>query len=278
MQPWVYQYCFLLIAALASRKSLDTCRFVIVATYFWSAIQKINITFLTRTWVDLVAGLSAILPPPLLGFFGRIGWVVPAIELLVAIGLFTVWWRRAAVAAAVTMHVIILLVLMISGENSVVWPWNMAMPLLTLALFGRASDAPPSRIIIGDGSLRHALIATATGLLPILSLWGYWDSYLSSAMYSGNTVTAVVVVSPEVVQTLPPVILANTWQASRPMFIDLNRWSFDELNVPAYPAERVMRRVALAVRNRFVAAGNARVVVLERPDWRSGVRPSHSVN
>jgi len=51
----------------------------------------------------------------------------------------------------------------------------------------------------------------------------------------GNTAQAVVVIDPAALNTLPDVLRRNTWQQSRPMFIDLNRWSFDELQVPIYP-------------------------------------------
>jgi hypothetical protein len=61
------------------------------------------------------------------------------------------------------------------------------------------------------------------------------------------------------------------------MFIDLNRWSFDELNVPAYPSERVMKQVAVDICGTFIhRADKGMLVIHGRPDWRSGAREQRS--
>src|SRR3954465_10503403 len=66
-QPWFYQYLFMLaaIGILAWRKTessgngtaLDVCRLIVAATYFWTGFQKLNITFVRKTWPDMAAFL-----------------------------------------------------------------------------------------------------------------------------------------------------------------------------------------------------------------------------
>ena len=36
----------------------------------------------------------------------------------------------------------------------------------------------------------------------------------------------------------------HIWQPSTPFFLDINRWSYSELNVPLYPEPRVYKTVA----------------------------------
>src|SRR5262249_32449873 len=230
----------LLLAALSvgrsptadRRGALDTCRFIVMALYFWSAIQKMNVTF-TRTWPEVVAGLG----PRAAGILGAVGWLVPLVELSIALGLGVPRLRRPAVALAVAAHTAIVAMLVVSRENSVVWPWNVALATATVVLF-RDASWNGAKLLRGDRTLRHRARVVLAGVLPMLSFVGLWDAFLSSALYSGNTIAAVVLVSPETARQLPPIVRENTWQASTPFFIDINRWSYAELNVPMYPAER----------------------------------------
>jgi Methylamine utilisation protein MauE len=259
MQPWVYEYCVLLIALafLDRTTAANACRVIVIALYFWSAVQKMNVTFISKTWPELSSS-------PLLN---HIGWMVPVVELAIAIGLWSVRARRVAVIGAVATHAVILVLLVSSGENSVVWPWNVASAFIVIVLFWSSRE----RIALDGGWLVRALTATVW-ILPLLSLFGWWDAYLSFALYAGNTMQAVVIIPPENVPRLPDIIRRNTWQASEPMFIDLNRWSYDELSVPAYPAERVMTAIGLEVCRGFAPAGT--VEILGRPDWQTGRRES----
>src|SRR5213075_854179 len=163
-----------------------------------------------------------------------------------------------------------------SHENSVVWPWNIVMALLVLVMFtGRQQTAARLSAVRSPLSSVHWALVAVAAALPALSFVGLWDPYLSGALYSGNTEQAVVIVAPDVVAHLPQVIARNTWQDSPPRFIDLNRWSYDELNVPAYPAERVFKEIATDVCRQYVDSGALRI--LGRPDAINGRRTSVTI-
>jgi hypothetical protein len=76
--------------------------------------------------------------------------------------------------------------------------------------------------------------------MPALSFLNLWDHYLSSALYSGNRNSGVVYVSDDVFDRLPDSIedYVNDEGAGR-NGLDINEWSFGELNVPSYPEIRV---------------------------------------
>jgi len=275
-QPWVFMYAvILLVAAFASRVEgrnagiLMTLRFLIAAQYFWSGLQKANYSFIQQVWPTFADPLFQALHLPLSAGHAA-GFVVPMLEVAVGCFLFVPRTRRIGVIGACITHATILASLLASGENIAVWAWNVAMPAFDVVLFWNAATVPWS-----ISSIRRfpqgVAFALLVGVLPALSFVDHWDSYASWALYSGNTAQAVVVIDPAALNTLPDVLRRNTWQQSSPMFIDLNRWSYEELQVPIYPEPRVFRAVGRYVCNTYSTAA-VTLVILGRPDWRTGQR------
>jgi hypothetical protein len=274
LQPWVYEYA-LLLAVLGSAAApaddqhitLRVCRSLLVALYFWGAVQKMNVSFVTRAWPDFVGGIAARHAL----WLQSVGWAPPLAELGIALTLASRRLRRVGIAGAVLLHVTNIALLVASGENSVVWVWNAAMAASVMALFG-GEDPPIPKASRKRPRPREWVVLALAWVMPALSFWGFWDSYLSAALYSGNTLQAVIVIPQAGIAALPKVVRRNTWQQTAPAFIDLNRWSYDELNVPAYPAERVLRRVALRACRAYLPAPGGTLLLLGRPDWLNGHR------
>jgi len=125
----------------------------------------------------------------------------------------------------------------------VVWPWNIAMALFVWILFWQDKETTARRIVAGKKTF-HVLVLVLFGVLPSLNFVGLWDSYLSSALYSGNTYQTAIYLGPSVLARLPAAIHPHVWQKREPFFLDINRWAYDELHVPVYPEPRVYRQVA----------------------------------
>jgi hypothetical protein len=268
LQPWVYEYCILLILLASAKRTaspLQTCRFVIAALYFWSAVQKINLVFIRRIWPDFCDAALRAAPESIRTLFTHAGVAVPVVELVIAIGLLMPRFSKAAACLAVAMHAGILTLLILAHENTVVWPWNIAMALLDIVLFVRTAE---ERSPLRNGGFRlHGLALVLCGVIPLLSFWDYWDAYLSAALYSGDTIQAVVAVVPHAVQRFPQRVLRSTWQRTRPVYIDLNRWSYDELNVPAYPSERVMKAIGGEVCRAYVLPDRGELRIFVPGRW-----------
>jgi hypothetical protein len=274
LQPWVYEYALLLVVLGSAASSADDqhttlriCRSLLVALYFWGAVQKMNVSFVTRTWPDFIGGIAARHAL----WLQRVGWAPPLVELGIALTLASRRLRRVGVVGAVLLHGTNVALLLASGENSVVWAWNVAMVVSVIVLFAGEDPPIPKASRKQPRPQEWAVLALAW-VMPALSFWGFWDSYLSAALYSGNTLQAVIVISQASIAALPKVIRRDTWQQTAPAFIDLNRWSYDELNVPAYPAERVLRRVALRACRADLPAPGGTLLLLGRPDWLNGHR------
>src|SRR5262249_58729556 len=116
-------------------------------------------------------------------------------------------------------------------ENSVVWPWNVALATATVVLF-RDASWNGAKLLRGDRTLRHRALVVLVGVMPMLSFVGLWDAFLSSALYSGNTIAAVVLLSPPTARELPPIVTENTCEASTPFFLAINPRASAQLELP----------------------------------------------
>jgi len=254
-QPWFFIYFFILAAIgfsmwtkSESRKqsALDACRLIIASTYVWSGLQKLNVNFIRETWPDMSGPLLRLLPQALNRLPPYWVLVIPLLEISIGLGLITRKFRKQTVLLAIGTHTFVLALLVSSRENTVVWPWNIAMALFVVILFWQDKQNGPLQILAPRSAL-HALIIVLFGVMPAFSFADLWDSYLSSALYSGNADQSVIYVSRSVAGQLPAAIQPHIWQAKEPFFLDVNRWAYAELNVPVYPEPRIYRRVAAQI-------------------------------
>jgi uncharacterized membrane protein YphA (DoxX/SURF4 family) len=263
LQPWFYQYMLMFLAlslmdwdepnSPKSKAAWGTCAFILAAIYFWSGIQKANPAFVNEVFPWLASPFAGKQLQPL-------AYVVPILEATVGILLLFPRTRPAGVLGAIVMHSLLLSALGPLGHNynSVVWPWNVAMIVMVLALFWRDSDPivrPPRSALLG------MFIRTAVGSLPVLNFVGAWDDYLSASLYSGKSRDAWILLSEEGMRRLPPNVprtaIADRW-------LEINRWAMLELNTPPYPELRVYKAVARKLRDAGVPADEMLLYVSRR--------------
>lgn len=246
-QPWFYQYLFMLFVVAAAPEgeegeeaSLRACGLMVASLYFWAGVQKLN----PRFFAEVVPSLAAGLPAGVARRATPLAVLVPLTEVCAGLLLLTRRWRRVGVALALATHVGVMLLFVPSRRNNVVWPWNASMSAFVLILFRRGSHGLRGWLPRRALSLQGAA-ALFFCLMPLLSLFGLWEPYLSGALYSGNTARGEVRVSGAVAERLPP----RVRQKLKPdglggTTLDINHWSYAELNVPPFPSERVYRGAA----------------------------------
>jgi hypothetical protein len=282
-QPWFYQYFFMLSAlglyALPRSEirhvtsAIDACRLIIIFTYLWSGIQKLNANFVTETWPDAASGLLRLFPQSARGLPPSVALMVPLTEIAIGVALITRRFRNTAVVLAVATHIFVFAMLVLSGENTVVWPWNLAMIVFVVLLFWRAEGGDAKELFRVKTPFK-VVVLLLFGLLPALSFFDLWDSYLSMALYSGNTDQAVIYVTPNVIEHFPKVVLPHVWQETKPMFLDVNRWSYGELNVPLYPEPRIYKNIAREVCTYAENSPDIRLRIKQKPNPLTGARKS----
>jgi len=242
-QPWFYQYLIMLIAVgLCDRdQALNTCRLVVVCTYFWSGLQKANADFVHNVFPFMIGPLAEVVPV-------QLGFLAPLFEVAIGIGLLTRRFRTYAIYGAIAMHAFILLAIgpLGTNSNSVVWPWNVAMICFVTILFRQQPEVSAREIMWLHEGIYQRIVLVLLGIAPILSFFNLWDGYLSSALYSGVRNTGVVYVTDALKDRLPKEIVRHVYPSNKPGtgILILRDWSMAELNAGIYPEPRVYKSLA----------------------------------
>jgi hypothetical protein len=244
LQPWLYLYLLVIAGLLLPRPRCrwGVCAMVLVATYFWSGLQKANLVFghLIFPWlVEPLGPVGERLTP--------LWWLAPAAEILVAVMLVLPRLRSYGVVLAFALHGLILFLLGPLGHNHnvIVWPWNLWMMAAVAILFWK-SETPifPAAVSTGTGKAMALLLTIA----PILSFAGLGNENLSFALYSGTVREAVVVIAPHAVSPAVREALGDLLVEEEGVYrVDVAEWAMEEMNVPPFPSVRGFRRAADAL-------------------------------
>lgn len=276
LQPWFYQYLFMMLALAAySRRDgeafgpLRACALVVACVYLWSGVQKLNPQFFAEVLPSLAGPYLARLPASFARLLTPLGVLIPLAEICAGLMLLTRRWRRAGVVLALATHAVVLLLFVPARRNNVIWPWNVASAAFVLILFRRggrgARDFLPRRAL----SIQTAALVLF-GLMPGLSLFGLWGQYLSSALYSGNVPRAEFAVSERVASKLRPRVRSKLRPDGEGFRLDINHWSYAELNVPAYPSGKVYARAGATLCGLAEGPADVRLEVNARPRFFGG--------
>lgn len=258
-QPWVFQYSFLLVAmALYSwnsadtggqKRSLNVARLIVAATYVFSGLQKINLNFIENDFPWLVQPITGAFPSTA-HFLHRFGMVAPFLQVAFGVGLLTRRFRSVSLIMAVAMHLFILAMFGPAGLNwnDIVWPWTAAMAVFDILLFSGAHDFSWREIASNWRHPGYAAAILLFAILPAFSFVNLWDSYLSSALYSGNLTEAQIYLSDAGKASLPASIRSRLVHTSPDTnVLNLQRWAIEDLDVMPYPETRVDRAIAKSI-------------------------------
>ena len=258
-QPWVFQYGFLLAAlALFSwdsddiggrERTLNVARLIVATTYIFSGLQKLNLHFINVDFPWIVEPITNAFPAAR-GLLYVLGIGAPFIQIGFGVGLLTRKYRRVSLILAVSMHAFILAMFGPFGQNwnNIIWPWTAAMAGLDLLLFTGKQKFSVRDIFWGNRHPYHVCVLVLFAILPFLSFFNLWDSYLSSALYSGNLTEATIYATGKGRDSLPASIRAYLVHTSpNTNVLNIRRWAIEDLNVTPYPETRVYKKIAKAV-------------------------------
>ncbi|XOV69241.1 MAG: hypothetical protein ACFHU9_08655 [Fluviicola sp.] len=144
-QPWVYIYvAFLFPFALwkkVDESLLPYFQFLLIGIYLWSGAFKFGGSFIELTWDKMLRTLLYIDDSSTRQSLHFLGYGIPIMEILIAIGLFFKKSRHVAILFAVITHIIILIYVITNQQNSVIYPWNFAMIFLVVLCFYEAGNS-----------------------------------------------------------------------------------------------------------------------------------------
>jgi predicted DCC family thiol-disulfide oxidoreductase YuxK len=259
LQPWIYQFGFLLAAlalfswesddAEGREQALNIARLIVATTYIFSGLQKLNLNFINYDFPWIVEPITNAFPAAR-GALYALGVAAPFIQVGFGVGLLTRKYRRVSLILAVSMHAFILAMFGPFGHNwnDVVWPWTAAMAGLDLLLFTSKQKFSVRDVLWGHRHPYHVCMLVLFAILPFLSFFNLWDSLLSSALYSGNLTEATIYANDKGRDSLPASIKAYfVHTAPNTNVLNTQRWAIEDLNVIPYPETRVFKKIAKAV-------------------------------
>jgi hypothetical protein len=248
-QPWQYQYLSCFVIVIAFRKNplylIKSFILVLVSTYLFSGIHKLNSTFVVNIWGDLILKSYFNIPEEVAGnsWVLRAGYIIPLLEIAGSIALLLPRIKQHAGRVFIAMHTFNLIMFGSFGinHNSVILPWNMCMIFLLSEIFFNADHSSAK---INKASPHLYLIYLFWFILPALSTINLWDQNLSSALYTGNSTSLIVCIDTlKNKEGIPLKQFALKSSSVKPcgdnLAVNLTTWSLKELNVPPYPEKRI---------------------------------------
>jgi hypothetical protein len=271
-QPWEYQYIFIIIALVINYKNdknaISVIAFISVAIYFYSGLSKMNAIFSLSILNSLTRlGIFHASNSYLYNFLAyHIGYALGIVEASLSIGLLFQRTKKIAALFLILMHFLIIVVFGPFGINYdiIIWPWNVAMPLVLYVLF--ISKEPVSIQFKSIKKGWNKIIIILFGILPALNFFGYWDFFLSSSLFSSKPPGMFIYIrNPEDNKELKSYfkIDKNNFLTDSNLFaINVRTWSFKELMVPAYPELRVYKNIKYQILKRYPNIDATFIVVM----------------
>lgn len=270
-QPWAYQFTVLALffglAPPATARRLAS--WLALSVYFYSALSKLNPSFVNELGSDFLATLGSFvgltLEPTQLGHWKWLALAFPAFEMLAFLLLLNQRSRKFGVIAACLMHLSLLLVLGPFGLNHSwgVLLWNVFFLAQAILLFGFTfpTDVPET----SGGKVRAAqVICGIVILFPTLELVGLGDPWPAWGLYASHVGRTHCFVVRHAAASFPEDIQKYVeTDSSDDLFvpIDLGRWSIETTGAPIYPGERFSFAVGRALVLKTGTANFVRFVV-----------------
>ncbi|MCA9248582.1 MAG: hypothetical protein KDA42_15765, partial [Planctomycetales bacterium] len=285
LQPWAYQFVLLLLtlAFAPSQYGLRWMRWLAISVYFYSALSKLDHTFITTlggSFLDALLGscaawVSESLRPWLVA-------IIPLAELSIAVGLVWQRARKLAVIGALAMHGALIWIL---GPWNLdhswgVLLWNVFFALYVVLLFWKHSPAEPAALSGSPGGeqpvARAMLVLWCFVLLAPLGRFAEWyDEWPSWALYAPSGGRVELLVSSLALHRLPAEVrsyLQPVDDSGEYLRLRMDRWSLHATRAPVYPQPRFQYAVAMTVIRESRVASASQVLLLSPASVRSGER------
>jgi uncharacterized membrane protein YphA (DoxX/SURF4 family) len=249
IQPWFYLYIIILgifdFVTTETNKILIT-KILLASIYFYSGWHKLNPEYFNSVidWFIQPFYSEKNFYYSILKFIGSI---IPLIEMACSLLLLSGKFVKQTIITISLIHIFILTSTGPLGHNynSVIWPWNIFMPLALYLIFCKAENENLFHQVknqILEKTAKSYLILYVI-FTPFLNSFNLWPSYMSWNLYSGNTENARMYLGEKVNTYFSPAfdnIIKDCYDA--PYTINPKKWALKELNVPPFPEKPVWHK------------------------------------
>ncbi len=284
LQPWAYQAAIvgIVFATMPQEMSRRWIGWLAASIYLYSGLGKLDYQFAHTVGQDFLR--------PLFTLFGgaerwdetqraMISLAMPAIELIVGVGLLIRQTYRVAGCCVVLMHLTLVILLGPLGfdhSNGVIL-WNMLLGVTAWMIFIRRTARPPDRFRDnpqGRHRLRwfaKALVVTVM-VMPIFERLGYWDHWPSWALYSPHNSRVKLEIHSSVAGRLPTELVVVPTDQRGWINVDLDAWSLRSRGAPIYPQARYQVALAIEIADAYDLGDGIRLIEQGVADRWTGVR------
>jgi hypothetical protein len=244
-QPWEYQYLLsfgVFVFFKTKEYQLAGWQFILACNYFFSGFFKLSPDFIFSVWQRFFLWYGLGINEPGI-WLTRLGYIIPFLEITLAISLLFNKTREMAVYLLAVMHLFILAMYwpLDLGTSVLLLPWNS---LMIVFLIGSYSKRP---LLISQHWLRQPfawVLVVCLGLLPWLHLWNKWDGNLSMAMYSKGGPTIYICPGNEKAKKeLYPYLIKGHWQTGCDSVVFVNSWSWKNKGTAFTLEDRTMKQL-----------------------------------
>ncbi len=253
LQPWYFQYWTILVILIPLARKykkyieadylLFGVQIAIASVYFFSGLFKFNDGFYDRIAPYMYQPITKIITT-----YDHIiyptAYFIPPFEVAIAIGLFIPRIRLFAIIGGTLLHLGILILLGPIGlnENSVVWPWNVALILLLWIAFYKAKNFKLNLYLL-KLEWPAKLIMLMVLVLPFLNLNGWYNEHISYEVYSGRSFTPHLRYHYTLIKNTPDYLQPYTNKYGDTVFVNIYKWSMEENNAPPNSDYKVILKV-----------------------------------
>lgn len=276
-QPFLYMYVFtLLFLGMLPKKfgdeDLHPMRFMVAGIYFWAGVYKINEVFIRMTFPWFVR--DWITNPQLTV---ALGTITPLFEAAIGVSLLYPATRKLGVMGATVMLTVVLFSIGPLGHNwgIVVWPWNVMIDVLAVALFWSYQGE-----LVKPQLMRNKLSVLAVVLfiaLPVLGTEEYWGNLPSFKLYCGCTPELEIQFDrQEDLSFLPEKMAVHVDDKNRLAMIFVTATLFNVANTTSMPHSTLFRKSAQGFCPYLRKPESAQLVYYNPPNlWSIDYQPTY---
>jgi hypothetical protein len=255
LQPWFYIYSVMMAIFIFYNGRVDdsnkfTAYFIVLqiifaSVYFFCGFSQLNALFVNTEFLEIISPLKNMVSERQFQFFNKLGYITPYMLMFVGLGLIISPIRYLAITLALLMHFLLLIFLFPSSKNTnyALWLSNLSFMIMLILLFsGKTKQRYFSPTFLFQMPLFYCVIALFV-IMPFFNNSEKWPDYLSSNFKSGNNTSAMISLSQDAAEKLPPELKKFCSPNYSFMIFDYNGWVREELHADCFPAKPVFNSI-----------------------------------
>ena len=266
LHPALYEYLLIYLVYLFAKNDkkifLNLFLLILVGTYLWSGLNKLNYNF----FASVVPGFAGVFPDWMPEIAQQVYMILlslsPLIEVIAGLALLFLKVRKPAACILIVMHFMIMLTLINLDHNIIVWPWNV-LNIFLLYFAAQSTEVFKFKSVLNTYFAR--VLVFIVFLLPALGLFNLVDQVFSFNLYTGRHHKLFFYFQDGAEELLPQNLQLLLEQEGQEKRLSMTKLSNYELNIPTHDSAYAMKKSAEDFCKKFKYDKRVRYQVMGRP-------------